>query len=255
MDPAHGRRILVVEDEPLSAELVRVLLEDLGFEVWLATTGAEAVSQARDKAFGLILMDFFLPVLSGLEAVSTIRADAAAASRGALVVALTASDNPADHKACLAAGMNDYILKPLSRDALCAMLLKWKILDSPSGGEPVISRSPAPVDGFDPSRIASLRAAMDGADFDALIAQAVSSLDGHLATIGQEIGVSDTQRRAFHRVVSISQDLGFVSLGRQAREHEEALLAGTLLGHASKQAFMTDGREVMARLKSLALAN
>lgn len=252
VDPTQARRILVVEDEPLSAELVRVLLEDLGFEVSVATNGAEAVSRAKDQTFALILMDFFLPVLSGLEAVTIIRSEAEeAASRSALIIALTASDNPDDHSACLAAGMNDYILKPLSRDALRAMLLKWNILDGSVRGNVLADQVSSLVDGFDPGRLASLREAMDEADFDAVIAQAVTSLDGHLEAIGLEAATPDTQRRAFHRIVSLSQDLGFVSLGRRARGLEEALGAGAPLNRASREAFIADGREVMIRLNSL----
>lgn len=256
MDPAQRRRILVVEDEPLSAELVRVLLEDLGFDVVLAMSGAEAVSLARDEAFVLILMDFQLPVLSGLEAAAMIRSESeASASRFTPVVALTASDSAADHRACLAAGMNDYLMKPLSRDVLCAMLLKWKILDGPWRDEMAGAAVSPTIDGFDPSRIASLREAMDPADFNAVIVQAVSSLDGHLTAIGQATDAPDTQRRAFHRIISLSQDLGFVSLGRRAREHEEALAGGDSLDHEDQAAFMADGRDVLSRLKSMVAPN
>ena len=255
MDSVQRRRILVVEDEPLSAELVRVLLEDLGFEVSLAATGHEAVSRAKDEAFSLILMDFFLPGLSGLEAVAIIRSEAqAAVSRDVPIVALTASDNAADHRACIAAGMNDYLLKPLSRDALLAKMLKWKVLDSVHGNSPEAASTSSTIDGFDSSRIASLQEAMDGVDFSAVIVQALTSLDEHLVTIGHEACASDTQRRAFHRVVSLSQDLGFVSLGRRARELEEVLGAGSVLNHATREAFMVDGRGAMTRLKSFVQA-
>jgi CheY-like chemotaxis protein len=251
VDPAHESRILVVEDEPLSAELVRVLLEDLGFEVELASSGADAVLQAKENAFALILMDFFLPVLSGLEAVAIIRGDAEAASRDSTIIALTASDRPSDHKACLAGGMNDYLLKPLNRDLLSAMLLKWKILDRSRRSGTGHPRACSAVDGFDPSRIASLREAMAGADFDSVMAQALSSLEEQLSAIGHAVTAPDTQRRAFHRIVSLSQDLGFISLGRRARELEEALGAGASLDPVNRAAFMADGQEVMSRLKSL----
>jgi CheY-like chemotaxis protein len=255
VDSVQRRRILVVEDEPLSAELVRVLLEDLGFDVSLAATGDEAVSRANEEAFSLILMDFFLPGLSGLEAVAIIRSDAQnAVSRNVPIVALTASDNPADHRACIAAGMNDYLLKPLSRDALLAKMVKWKVLDSVQGNSPEATSTSSTIDGFDPSRIASLREVMDGVDFGAVILQAMTSLEEHLATIGHEAGASDTQRRAFHRVVSLSQDLGFVSLGRRARELEEVLGTGSVLNHATREAFMADGRGAMTRLKSFVQA-
>jgi CheY-like chemotaxis protein len=253
VDPAQDRRILVVEDEPLSAELVRVLLEDLDCHVTVATDGAAAVERAREEVYSLILMDFFLPFMSGLEAVQIIRSEMNMASGQAPIIALTASDNRADHQACLDVGMNDYLLKPLSRDALSAMLWKWKIIEL---GDPenitkqLASRS---VDGFDPSRIESLRDVMESGDFDAVMVQALSSLDEHLLAIGEEAAPTDAQRRAFHRIVSLSQDLGFVALGRQARLHEEALGSGATLDHAARDAFVVAGREVQARLRTAAV--
>lgn len=250
MDSALGRRILVVEDEPLSAELVRVLLEDLGFKVDLAVNGAEAVSVAREIAFDLILMDFFLPVMSGLEAVLAIRGDEAAASRASPIIALTASDNVNDHRASLDAGMNDFILKPLSRDALSAMLMKWEVLESGRSNAAAGAARPS-VNGFDPSRIEDLRRVMDKTDFNAVIAQAISSLDGHLSVLGRENEQRDDQRRAFHRIVSLSHDLGFIALGQRARMLEEALGDGQTLEEERRGAFLTDARGVLGTLRSM----
>jgi CheY-like chemotaxis protein len=242
---------LVVEDEPLSAELVRVLLEDLEFEVDLATDGAQAVARATETAYDLILMDFFLPVLSGLEAVEVIRGNENAASSAVPIVALTASDSSANHQACLDVGMNDFLLKLLGRDALSAMLMKCGVLDPEHTGVPA-SKDPFLSDGFDPTRIEDLRRVMDKDDFNAVIAQAVSSLDGHLAVIGREAERRDDQRRAFHRIVSLSHDLGFVSLGRRARDLEEALGGGETLGLPRRGAFLADAETVLGTLRSMA---
>lgn len=250
MDAASRRRVLVVEDEPLSAELVRVLLEDLGLEADLATNGGDAVTRAKDIAYDLILMDFFLPVMSGLEAVRAIRSDENAASWSVPIIALTASDNPSDHRACLDAGMNDLLLKPLGRDALSAMLLKYQVLDRDRASGVAAKARPF-VDGFDPSRIEDLRRVMDNDDFKAVIAQAVVSLDGHLAIIGREAGQCDDQRRAFHRIVSLSHDLGFVSLGRRARDLEEALGGGEPLEASRRGAFLADAGTVLATLRAM----
>jgi CheY-like chemotaxis protein len=251
VDSVSRRRILVVEDEPLSAELVRVLLEDLDFEVDVASDGAEAVAGARDIAYDLILMDFFLPVMSGLEAVAAIRGDAEAASRSVPIIALTASDNASDHRACLDVGMNDYLLKPLGRDALSAMLMKCGVL-GPDRAAAAASGDRPLINGFDPSRIEDLRRVMDKADFNAVIAQAVSSLDGHLAIIGREVEQRDDQRRAFHRIVSLSHDLGFISLGRRARDLEEALGGGETLEPPRRGAFIADAQTVLGTLRSMA---
>ncbi len=247
---AQGRRILVVEDEPVSAELVRILLEDLAAEVDLVTTGADAVSLARQTPFDLILMDLFLPVMSGLEAVAAIRADPGAASRDAPVIALTASASAADHKACLEAGMNDFLLKPLGRETLDAMLVKWRIVETSRLVDPPTKGVP-PDGGFDPGRIAGLRGALEKPDFDAVLRQAAASLEEHLEIIGRATEPDDI-RRALHRVVSVSHDLGFVSLGGHARALEKRLAEGRALEAPALAAFLDEGRVVLARLRSMA---
>ena len=237
MGLGSDRRVLVVEDEPLSAALVRVLLEELGCHVTLAATGAEAVRFAKEEAFSLILMDFFLPDLSGLEAVAIIRAQTeVAASRHAPVVALTASDRPDDHRACLDAGMNDYILKPIDSEALRHLLVKWGVLGSNSR-EHMPSDPPPPIGDFDPRRITELREILDAEAFTALIIQAFSSLQEHLEAIELDLDQPQSERRALHRIVSLSYDLGFVGLGRGTRTHEEALALGQRLDKGAREAF------------------
>jgi len=212
--------------------------------------GAEGVTRARDTVYDLILMDFFLSVLSGLEAVEAIRSGENMASRTVPIIALTASDNLSNHQACLDVGMNNYLLKPLGRDALSAMLMKCNVLDL-DRADGTASRERPSIDGFDPSRIDELRQVMDKAEFNTVISQAVSSLDGHLAIIGREAEQRDDQRRAFHRIVSLSHDLGFVSLGCRARDLEEALGEGETLESPRRGAFLADAQTVLGTLRSM----
>ncbi|THD74353.1 MAG: response regulator [Phenylobacterium sp.] len=118
---APGARILLVEDNPINALLARALLTREGCEVDHATGGADALAAAKVGTYDLILMDMRMPGMSGEEAARALRAMGVTAP----IVALTANAFEEDRRLCLAAGMNDFLVKPLSPDALRAMLTRW----------------------------------------------------------------------------------------------------------------------------------
>jgi two-component system sensor histidine kinase/response regulator len=136
----HGARILVADDEPVNLEVVRLLLEDLGLRVDAAENGLEALQMAVDGHYALILMDLQMPQLDGLATTRALRAHPHL--RTTPVIAMTASALPGDRETCLAAGMNDFISKPVSVDALFGMLLRW--LDASRAGEASADLSPPP---------------------------------------------------------------------------------------------------------------
>ena len=116
---APGLRVLLVEDNPINALLARTLLTREGCVVEHAVSGRDAL--ATLGAFDLILMDMRMPGLSGVETAQRLRAQGVETP----IVALTANAFEDDRHACLAAGMNDFLVKPLSPDALRAMLARW----------------------------------------------------------------------------------------------------------------------------------
>jgi len=118
---APGVRVLLVEDNPINALLARTLLTREGCVVEHATSGEEALTAVQAGVFDLIVMDMRMPGLSGEETARRLRA----AGVGAPIVALTANAFEDDRHACLAAGMNDFLVKPLSPDALRAALTRW----------------------------------------------------------------------------------------------------------------------------------
>ncbi len=118
-----GARILLAEDEPLNQEVALELLRAAGLAPDLAVDGGEAVRMAAAADYALILMDLQMPVMNGLDATRAIRA---LPRHGATpIVAKTANVFDDDRRACLAAGMDDFIAKPLEAAQLYATLLKW----------------------------------------------------------------------------------------------------------------------------------
>ncbi len=136
----HGQRILVAEDNPVNQEVARELLEDLGLRVDIADNGEAAVAMVRDNAYDLILMDMQMPVMDGIEATRTIRALPGQSLQP--IVAMTANAFEEDRMACLNAGMNDHVAKPVNPETLFTVLLKWL---PPPKSEPSGAIPPAPT--------------------------------------------------------------------------------------------------------------
>lgn len=116
-----GKRILLVEDNPVNQQIAKILLGQCGCIVKKARDGAEAVEifcQSPD-AFDLIFMDMHMPEMNGLEATRTIRKKG---FKEIPIVAMTASSESEDKQKCLKAGMNDYVTKPISQHAVLKVM-------------------------------------------------------------------------------------------------------------------------------------
>jgi light-regulated signal transduction histidine kinase (bacteriophytochrome)/ActR/RegA family two-component response regulator len=118
----HGTLVLVAEDEPVSREIVQSLLEQAGCQVELVLNGAAAVSAAAAKVYDVILMDMQMPELNGIEATRLIRQGGP--NRGTYIIAATANAFEEDRRACRAAGMNDYLAKPIQAEVLFESVLR-----------------------------------------------------------------------------------------------------------------------------------
>lgn len=116
--------ILVAEDNPVNQEVMIGMLENLGIEAAIACNGSEAFSMARAKHYDLIFMDCQMPEMDGFEATMLIRR-ANAALGSVPIIALTANVMKGDRERCLAAGMNDYLGKPINEEELQEMIVKW----------------------------------------------------------------------------------------------------------------------------------
>ena len=123
-DADSGPRILVAEDNPINQMLATALLRKLGYAYETVANGAEAVDAVGRQPFAMILMDVHMPEMDGLDATRQIRQRAGPESDIA-IVALTANAMVEDRQRCLAAGMNDYISKPIEEPELIRVLQQW----------------------------------------------------------------------------------------------------------------------------------
>ena len=118
-----GCHILLVEDEPINREVTSELLGYAGQQCDIAIDGVEAVAMAAAHDYDLILMDMQMPRMDGLEATRRIRLLAKGSATP--IIAMTANAYAEDRAGCMAAGMNDFVSKPVSPDMLFMTVLKW----------------------------------------------------------------------------------------------------------------------------------
>jgi len=136
-----GARVLVVEDN-LANQLVALgILEKLGLRVDAAENGVQALAALAETDCHLVLMDIHMPEMDGYEATRRIRdLRSGARNRDVPIIALTANSLAGDREKCLAAGMNDFLAKPIHPQDLAEMLEKWLVVD-PAGSKPRVHQA------------------------------------------------------------------------------------------------------------------
>jgi signal transduction histidine kinase/DNA-binding NarL/FixJ family response regulator len=146
---ARGHRVLLVEDNRINQLVAQAMLEKLGLSVTVAAGGAEAVRLIQQQAFSMVLMDCQMPGMDGFEATRRIREwEKNSQARSPLpIVAQTANAMAGDREACLAAGMSDYLAKPVTGAALEKVVDSWLgAVVAPTAGRSSLEMLPDPVD-------------------------------------------------------------------------------------------------------------
>jgi signal transduction histidine kinase/DNA-binding response OmpR family regulator/HPt (histidine-containing phosphotransfer) domain-containing protein len=122
-----GRKVLLAEDNPVNVEVASAMLEGLGLDVSRACNGQEALRSVKAGDFDLILMDCQMPVMDGFAATTEIRRHEQQRGRAHSlpIIAITANALQGDRESCLAAGMDDYLSKPFTQQALGQTIGRW----------------------------------------------------------------------------------------------------------------------------------
>ena len=131
VEPAEGNtaqyssRVLVVEDNLVNQKVAALMLGRLGCQVDVAADGRRAVEMFADSAYDLVFMDCLMPVMDGFEATNAIRQLEGSKAGRTPIVAMTANAKAGDREECLAAGMSDYITKPIQQSELIRILEQY----------------------------------------------------------------------------------------------------------------------------------
>jgi len=122
---ARGAGVLVVEDDAVNRQVLVTMLKRLGCRVDEAADGAQAVERALANAYDLVLMDWQLPGMDGLQATAAIRMGEGRRRRRVPIVAVTARLLEGDRERCLKAGLDDFLQKPFTFEDLKALVADW----------------------------------------------------------------------------------------------------------------------------------
>ncbi len=229
-------RILLVEDDPVNRKVINGMLKRLGLECEIAENGALALDKLRTTSFDLVLMDCQMPVMDGFTACRHLRERERELHRKRLpVVAVTAYAMQGDKERCLAAGMDDYMAKPLSLAGLEATLTRW-LLGRPAP-VPEVSQAPEPIreedfPSMDMRLFGQLRDALGVEGVREVILVFLQILPERLLAIREGVAARDPGRvhRETHPLKSPSRQLGAIRFSELATELDTLTRNGSLEG-------------------------
>jgi CheY-like chemotaxis protein/HPt (histidine-containing phosphotransfer) domain-containing protein len=225
--------LLLVEDNAINQLVATRMLAKLGYEVDVAENGREAVDATARVTYDAVLMDCQMPEMDGYQATAAIRRREGE-SRHTPIIAMTAAAMEGDRDVCIAAGMDDYLAKPVRAETLLAVLERWVV------AEPVAADdAPAPLDA---EQFEAMRD-LDGGDGELLRLLANEFLNDarrQLEMLRQAVGGSDpeTVERAAHSLKGASSAIGAFGLSELCAQLE-------LLGRGRT---LDDGSSLVGRI-------
>jgi len=225
--------ILLVEDNTMNQLVATKIVEKLGYTVDVAENGIEALAAIAAGSYAAVLMDCQMPEMDGYEATRQLRLLEREGGSRLAVIAMTAAAMDGDRERCLAAGMDDYVTKPVRSAAVDAVLTKW--IDGADGD---IDAVPSAVEGpetdfpLDPERLATLRE-LDGGDgelLNAVVSEFVGDSTRQLVDVSTAVrqGDPDLVVRTAHTLRGASANLGATTLADLCGELEALARAAAL---------------------------
>jgi len=223
-DGLQNHRVLVADDNPVNRRLAATLLRKHGLHVQLAEDGAQALQMAKENTFDLVLMDCQMPVMDGLESARQIQTwKQSQHLEPQLILALTAEHDSTQHQACMQAGMQAVVHKPIDTELLCQSLHQWLDQDTPKALSETSQEVPIETlaVALDTQILDALRESM-GEDFEELLEAYIDSSEEILQQLSDayEKQQADQIKRLTHSIKSSSASLGFLQLSEQAKKLE-----------------------------------
>lgn len=221
--------ILLVEDNKMNQLVASKALTKLGYSFDIAGDGTEAVSAVRSKVYDAVLMDCQMPLMDGYKATGLIRR-IEGTSRHTPIIAMTAAAMEGDRETCLAAGMDDYITKPVNLDAISGALSRW--LNRTETAPPVHEEPPEVVSALDPAQLDVLRSLDDGDGsllYEVFGQFLVQTRHGR-ADMVQALDAADAEgaMRVAHAIKGASANVGAAHLSAVCSDIESHCRAGDL---------------------------
>jgi signal transduction histidine kinase/CheY-like chemotaxis protein/HPt (histidine-containing phosphotransfer) domain-containing protein len=256
--PLRPLRVLLAEDNVVNQRVAVLLLERLGYRADVVGNGQEALDALVRRPYDVVLMDVQMPVLDGLEATRRLRRELPA-ERQPRVVAMTANAMAEDRDQCLAAGMDDYLAKPVRREELAAALSRAGALadpGAPEDDEPEEAQA-EPV-AVDPSVLQSLTSRL-GERGPAMLDRLLTTWETETAKrLGElqaavDAGDADATGRAAHALRGGSASMGALGLAEVCGQVETRIRAGEDVDLPAAQeqilAAVRQAREGLGRLR------
>ncbi len=233
-----GSHVLVVEDNELNQEVAAGLLAHAKIHTDIANHGLEAIAKIEQNQYDLVLMDMQMPMMGGIEATLKIREDKKFAKLP--IIAMTANVLKDDREKCIAAGMNDFLPKPIEPDQLWAMLVKWipskhqqaesnipnvDVMPANSNlHEKLSSKLPESIDGLD-MRAGLKRVLGNETLYISMLTKFLSGQKNAVADINQHLNNNDwaTAERIAHTIKGLSASIGAQHIADKASVLEIAI--------------------------------
>ena len=255
----RGKRVLLVEDNPINLEVAGELLREFGVDVVSAENGAIAIEWAARQRFDLVLMDLQMPELDGLAATRALRQ--LPGWTAVPILALTANVFTEDRERCFAAGMNDFVAKPVDPAKLQAVLQRWLVAETraepaavpaiPSGIGPF-----AAVDGMD-ARAGLAAVRNNTAAYRRLLRQYLDIHGDDMTRLADALaaGDRDEARRIVHSLKGAAAVLGLRAVQEPAAELEARIRGGTPAAELAANIDLVRGQQArLAAALEVALA-
>jgi CheY-like chemotaxis protein/HPt (histidine-containing phosphotransfer) domain-containing protein len=224
-------RLLVAEDNTINQKLIVAMLSKLGYRADMVANGIEAVDAVFTIGYGTVLMDCEMPEMDGFQAAAEIRKRESGAPRTA-IIAVTAGAMAGDRERCLAAGMDDYITKPIKLDELAAVLRRWTTGhdDGPDVAGEDTATAAAPLDA---ARLETLRSLQQEDQPDVLLTLMgpfLKEAPSQISMLRAALARDDAEALASvaHSLKGSATNLGAVGMGAICLELEAIARSGEL---------------------------